>query len=70
MKKHKLSNREKEIMNFLIKGDRIKDIANQLDLDQKTVSTYYKRIKVKLNLNIEANTYLVVKTYLQEIYKF
>lgn len=70
MKKHKLSNREKEIMNFLVKGDRIKDIADKLGIDQKTVSTYYKRVKLKLGLDIEVNTYLVVKTYLQEIYKF
>jgi DNA-binding NarL/FixJ family response regulator len=45
-------------------------IAKEIGINEKTVSTYVFRIKKKLQLKNEANSYLVVKTYLKEVYSF
>lgn len=44
-----LSEREIEVLEYLIRGDRNKDIASALELNEKTVSTYKSRILKKLN---------------------
>lgn len=46
-----LSTREKEVLDYLIKGYRSTDIALKLHISIKTVSTYKKRIFDKLNVN-------------------
>ncbi|CAA7197410.1 helix-turn-helix transcriptional regulator [Chryseobacterium potabilaquae] len=45
-----LSDREKEVYNFLIQGNGLLEIANLLGLHQSTVSVYKARIFKKLNL--------------------
>ncbi|WP_162074304.1 response regulator transcription factor [Chryseobacterium fistulae] len=46
-----LSEREKEVYDFLIKGIGILEISNVLNLHQSTVSTYKRRLFKKLNIN-------------------
>jgi len=45
-----LSDREFEVMNFLVSGRSISEIAVQMNLSVKTISTYRRRILNKLNL--------------------
>src|SRR5919197_524226 len=47
---HRLSDREFEIMRLLASGKRVSEIAKQLRLSVKTVSTYRARLLGKLNL--------------------
>jgi len=54
-----LSNREYEVMCMLAKGKTLKEIADELFISQKTVTTYRARILAKLNLknNVELTRY-------------
>ncbi len=45
----KLSTRETEVLNLLSTGKRNKDIAEALDINEKTVSTYKARLLKKLD---------------------
>ncbi|MEC7784770.1 MAG: response regulator transcription factor [Bacteroidota bacterium] len=45
----KLSTRETEVLNMLSSGKRNKDIAESLDINEKTVSTYKTRLLKKLD---------------------
>lgn len=47
----RLSARETEVLNLLLEGHRNKDIASQLSINEKTVSTYKSRLLKKLNLS-------------------
>jgi len=51
---HGLSDREFEIMRLLASGKRVSEIAEQLHLSVKTVSTYRARVLQKLNLRTTA----------------
>src|SRR5436309_5376207 len=51
---HGLSDREFEIMRLLSSGKRASEIAQQLHLSVKTVSTYRGRVLQKLNLRTSA----------------
>ena len=51
---HGLSDREFEIMRLLASGKRASEIAAELNLSVKTVSTYRARILQKLNLRTTA----------------
>jgi two-component system invasion response regulator UvrY len=51
---HTLSDREFEIMRLLASGKRASEIAHELHLSVKTVSTYRTRILQKLNLRTTA----------------
>lgn len=55
----KLSNREYEIMLMIVQAKTIKDIAQKLNLDPKTVSTYRSRVlhKMKMKYNAELIRY-------------
>lgn len=44
----KLSTREVEVLDLLSKGSRNKEIANRLEINEKTVSTYKTRLLKKL----------------------
>ena len=46
----KLSDREFEVMNLLVSGQSISEIAGKMHLSVKTISTYRRRILNKLNL--------------------
>lgn len=43
----KLTRREKEVLDFMLKGIQIKDICKILDLKSNTISTYKKSIFLK-----------------------
>jgi DNA-binding NarL/FixJ family response regulator len=45
----RLSSRETEVLNMLSSGKRNKDIAQMLDINEKTVSTYKTRLLRKLD---------------------
>ena len=47
----KLSSREIEVLNLLSSGKRNKDIANALNINEKTVSTYKTRLLKKLKVD-------------------
>lgn len=47
----KLSTRETEVLNLLSNGKRNKDIADALDINEKTVSTYKTRLLKKLKVD-------------------
>jgi DNA-binding NarL/FixJ family response regulator len=49
-----LSDREYEVMLAIISGKRIKQIAKEMSLSIKTVSTYHSRILQKLKFNSDA----------------
>ncbi len=48
---HRLSDRELEVFRLLITGLGVNDIANQLAISSKTVSTHKTRMMEKLNFN-------------------
>ena len=57
LKKHRheaLSDREFQIFCLLATGKRIKDIANEIALSPKTVSTYHSRILQKMKFSNDA----------------
>jgi two-component system, NarL family, invasion response regulator UvrY len=45
-----LSNRELEVLQRIVAGQRLSDIANALHLSIKTISTHKRRIQDKLQL--------------------
>ena len=49
-----LSDREYEVMAAIASGKRIKQIADEMSLSVKTVSTYHSRILQKLRINNDA----------------
>jgi two-component system invasion response regulator UvrY len=64
----KLSNREYQVLIMIASGKSIKEIADNLDLSEKTVSTYRNRILKKLNLKNNAEIiYYSVKNKLINI---
>lgn len=48
-KKESLSTREEEVLNYIVRGYSLSDIAQKLCLSVKTISTYKMRIMTKLN---------------------
>jgi DNA-binding NarL/FixJ family response regulator len=51
---HGLSDREFEVLRLLASGNRVSEIAAELNLSVKTVSTYRTRVLQKLNLRTTA----------------
>ncbi|WP_282927459.1 response regulator transcription factor [Megamonas funiformis] len=49
LKKESLSSREEEVLNYIVRGYSLSDIAQKLCLSVKTISTYKTRIMTKLN---------------------
>lgn len=47
----RLSTREVEVLKLLSSGKKNKEIAQELDINEKTVSTYKARLYKKLNVN-------------------
>ena len=56
-----LSNREIEVLRLIASGKTVKEIAAELDLSDKTISTYRRRIldKMALKTNIDLAHYAV-----------
>ncbi len=61
----KLSTREAEVLSLISAGERNKDIAEALDINEKTVSTYKTRLLKKLNVDNVAD--LITRSRLLEI---
>ncbi|MGC8943909.1 MAG: LuxR C-terminal-related transcriptional regulator [Caldisericia bacterium] len=63
-----LSNRELQVLVNIANGKSIKKIANELNLSEKTISTYRNRILKKLNLKNNAEIiYYAIKNKLINI---
>jgi DNA-binding NarL/FixJ family response regulator len=60
-----LSDREYEVLLYIGDGKSISDIANQLSLSVKTISTYRTRILEKMNM--ENNSDLVKYIMMHEL---
>lgn len=56
----KLSSREKQVIELLKKGFKNKEIAKEVGINEKTVSTYKARLKEKLGIALDANEYVFV----------
>jgi len=56
-----LSNREFQVMSMLASGKSLKEIADELSLSEKTITTYRARVLEKLNLrnNVELTHYVI-----------
>ena len=56
-----LSDRELQVFLRLVRGESVSDIAEQLHLSVKTISTYRSRLTEKLNVtsNAELATYAI-----------
>ena len=62
----KLSSREVEVLKLLASGKRNKDVAQGLNLNEKTVSTYKARLMKKLN--VDNMVYLLQQAKALELY--
>lgn len=56
-----LSAKELQVLHHLAKGERIISISEQMNISDKTVSTYKRRLMEKLNLNTMLELYEFVK---------
>lgn len=65
---HALSNREMDIATRLMKGMRLKDISNELDIHVSTISTYKNRIFEKLSIQSVPEMISVFKFYEGDFY--
>lgn len=54
---HRLSPREREVMDLLLNGHRLKEIAAMLDISVKTVTTHRARLLRKLRLSDNLGLY-------------
>lgn len=60
---HKLSKRELEIFELMIKGKRIKDISKIMNIQQSTTSTLKKRVMSKLKVDNMMNLKMLALEY-------
>lgn len=56
----KLSKQEEKVVRFIKAGLKNKEIANVMNLSEKTVSSYIYRIYKKINLNRKANVIMLI----------
>jgi DNA-binding CsgD family transcriptional regulator len=54
---HRLSPREREVMNMILSGRRLKEIAATLDISVKTVTTHRSRLLRKLGVEDNLGLY-------------
>jgi DNA-binding CsgD family transcriptional regulator len=54
---HRLSPREREVMNMILGGRRLKEIAANLDISVKTVTTHRSRLLRKLGIEDNLGLY-------------
>ena len=64
-----LSPREKQVLELMKKGLMVKQIAFDLGLDYRTISTYKRRIYEKLNVKSEWELALYVSRFVDIIQK-
>lgn len=64
MSRNKLSNREREIVKLIADGKSNKEIAQILDISEKTVKTYVKNIMLKLEVD---SRYKIIAWYYKNL---
>ena len=57
-----LSPRETEVLVHLKKGLRAGAVAEIMDINERTIGTYLRRVKLKLDLDLHTNLYKTVQT--------
>lgn len=55
-----LSVSEKKALQLTAEGYKNKDIAIQMQSNEKTISMYLRRVRKKLNIPLDKNTYFLV----------
>jgi len=64
-KKIKLSKRELVVLELLKAGMKNREIAKEIEVNEKTVSTYILRVRKKLNVDKKYNVYYLVSKALE-----
>ncbi len=64
-KKRKLSKRELVVLELLKLGMKNREIAKEIEVNEKTVSTYILRVRKKLNVDKKYNVYYLVSKALE-----
>jgi two-component system, NarL family, invasion response regulator UvrY len=59
----KLSKREFQIINLILQGLKLKQIAEQINLSPKTISTHKSRAFEKLNIESEMELFILAKQF-------
>lgn len=62
----RLSGREREVFEGIGKGMRLREIAERLQLSSKTVDTFFRRIKTKLELSENAEVKRLAEQWVEE----
>lgn len=58
-----LSKREFQVINLILQGVKLKQIAKQLNLSPKTISTHKSRAFEKLNIETEMELFILAKQF-------
>ena len=59
---NKLSKQELKVLKYMRAGMRNREIATTMNISEKTVSTYKRRMKQRFDLNDKVNDYITVLT--------
>ncbi|WP_372938752.1 helix-turn-helix transcriptional regulator [Seonamhaeicola sp.] len=62
----KLSKKEATVLSYLKEGLRSREIAEKMEISEKTVSTNIQRARKKLGLSNDVNLYLLVATAIEK----
>tara|TARA_R110000868_G_scaffold144542_1_gene363794 strand:- start:5618 stop:5854 length:237 start_codon:yes stop_codon:yes gene_type:complete len=60
MEKNILSKRELEVLSCIQRGMKNREAAKELNISEKTISTYVMRVKKKLGIENKYNNYFLV----------
>jgi len=61
-----LSKRETEVLIHLRKGLRAGEVAEIMHINQRTIGTFLRRIKEKLDLPLKTNLYKIIHTAIKQ----
>jgi len=63
-----LSKREVQVLKLFIRGKKNVQISNRLNINQKTVSTYQRRIMKKLGVESKVELFMMAKSHIKQPY--
>jgi len=63
-----LSKREVQVLKLFIRGKKNVQISNRLNINQKTVSTYQRRIMKKLGVDSKVELFMMAKSHIKQPY--
>ena len=63
-----LSKREVQVLKLFIRGKKNFQISNRLNINQKTVSTYQRRIMKKLGVDSKVELFMMAKSHIKQPY--